>query len=309
MVSDGVLVLVVAGVVLVCCSLRVFCILVNCVLVDLVGSLVRSSVLDQRGRCRIVVKDGEGGKFVGVDGVIIEIKVVVSGMGRRWLKIEVVLIVINRVVRTPLDDKTGCLDKGLPVSDGQGFDAGNGGVGDRKFRLAVAREAGTSGQRHEVVVPLSITSRGKSNGAQRTRTRCVGGVKLLKNLGIGPKLKPHGCELGRADAHHNGSGTHGGGDTVLAGKLVETPYGIRNQMPNHYFWEAFERKTMDRRPETILDGLDRALHFPNVAVRGDNVESNWSDVISYTLEFVICMDILDDKTPSLVDADDGGKFL
>ena len=140
---------------------------------------------------------GKVSKFKVVDGVVIggmrEIIGVGSGDG---LVVKVVLVVIDGVVRAPLNDKTALLDERLAVTRGKGLNTCNDGVGNGQRSPAVAGNTSAGRKGHKVVGALSITRGIKSNRSQGASMRGVGGVMVVEDLSVAAKRKEHGGTIG-----------------------------------------------------------------------------------------------------------------
>ena len=121
---------------------------------------------------------------------------------------------------------------GLTIVECNDFDMGDGGVGNWKFDPFVARDAGTGGEGHEIVVALGVAGGAKGNRTHGSGARCVGGFGVLKHLHVGAKLEAHGVVVGLADACDDDGWAHAG-NAILMGKSVETADGVRDHVSDH----------------------------------------------------------------------------
>ena len=65
---------------------------------------------------------------------------------------------------------------------------------------------------------------------------------------------------------------------------------------------------MDTAAKALLHGANTAFDFADVAVSGDDVESDWQEVASKAFEFVVGVYITDVKTARRIKFDDGSDF-
>jgi hypothetical protein len=138
----------------------------------------------------------EVGQFHVVNVVIIVgVENIVHRGGSRFVG-AVVFVVVDRLVRAPFNDETTGLDKWLPLNMCQGFDARNGCIGDGQSSPLMTGDPGAGGQGQKIEVPLDVAGRCHGNGAKGASTGSVGGVRILKNLYVLPKLDPHGGIIG-----------------------------------------------------------------------------------------------------------------
>jgi hypothetical protein len=64
---------------------------------------------------------------------------------------------------------------------------------------------------------------------------------------------------------------------------------------------------VDSRTDPLLEGAHGALNLTNVAVRGNNVEVDGTDVVTKAGKLVVSMEITEDETAVSVEAEDWFK--
>lgn len=146
--------------------------------------------VSQRG---IWVVGKEVGNFVVIKDVSVVggVENVLGGVGCRWRVVSIVLGVVDGLVWTALNDKTGVLKKWLFLVQGQGFNASNGSVGHAEFRPLVARKPVAGAKGEGKIVALCVVGGSERDGTKGTRPEGVGWCVVLKDMNVGPELDAH----------------------------------------------------------------------------------------------------------------------
>ena len=97
-------------------------------------------------------------------------------------------------------------------------------------------------------------------------------------------------------ASNNGRRAEGVRDTILARKLVEKTDNVGDHAGNDKFGKTLVGKAVSAGTKALLDCTDRALNLTDVGVGGDHVHRDGSDLVTDAFEFVIALDVMNNKT-------------
>lgn len=131
---------------------------------------------------------------------------------------------------------------------------------------------------------------------------------LVGSTSSNTELEAQGVEIRQRRASDNGSGAQRFGDAPAARKYVEATNDIVNHVADHELWYTLEREAMKRGTEALLDCTDGALDFANGAVSGHDIHHKGKEVGADALKLMVCMNIADGKTTSVVQSNGGGRL-
>jgi hypothetical protein len=221
------------------------------------------------------------------------------------MKIAIVFGIVDRVVRAAFNNEAAGLKEGLPIFDGEGFDASNSGVGHGKNNPLMAGDASATRKRQKIIVTGCIASRIKSNGANGSCLWCVGGVVVLEHLDIGAEFKFEFVEIWWWDPGDKGRGAEGVGDAVDAGKTVEVADDIVDHVLNKEARQTAERETVDAGTQPLFHSANGAFDFAYMTVGGDKVNHDGKKIIANASELMIGMDVANAKATRSIGVDGG----
>jgi hypothetical protein len=248
-------------------------------------------------------------KFIDVDVIVgVRFKNVGGGVSAR-AEIAIVFGVVDRVVGAAFNDEAAGLNEWLTILEGEGFDAGDGGVGHGEFDPLVAGDAGTTRERQEIVVTGRVAGRVKSNGPDGTRLGRVGGVVVFEHLNIGAEFKFEFVKIRGGNPGDEGRGAESVGNAVDTGKTVKVANDVVNHMLNKKAWESAKRKAVDTGTETLLHSADGTLDFADVTVGGNKINHDREKSVANAGEFVVGVDVANAETTGSVRFDSGPEAV
>ena len=228
----------------------------------------------------------------------------------RGIVVEIILVVINEVIRAPFDNKSTCLDERLAFVHGESFNAGDAaGVGDWNDGPLMARDVGAGCKRQKIiVVAVGISSGYVHDGTKRPSFGGVGGVGGLKNLNILPELDAHAIIVTGRRASNDRKRTGVARNAVAPWELIQAAHGVGNEVNNEQLGDSLEREPVNGGAKALLNSFDRTLHVPDVAFRWDDVHMCRPDLLLDTFEFLVGVNIDNVEAAGAVKVDEQLDF-
>ena len=253
----------------------------------------------------VIRRIGKGVEFVGIDRVVSgclgEI-IVNRGIGWR-VKIGVIFGVVDGLIVAPFNNKAPVLEERLTVVEGKSVDPGDGGVWDGKLGPTMPGDTGAGGEGEEMERALGITGGTDGDGTHGAGVWGVGGIVVVKNLGVSSKLDTHGVEIGARLAGDDSGGAEGVRDAGWPGELVETADNIGDHVADEKFGEAAVWEAMSARAEALFDGANGTFDLTDVTICCNNVEVYRGESKAGAFEFLIPVNVDDLKTADGIKVD------
>ncbi len=218
--------------------------------------------------------------------------------------IEIVLRVVDGLIRAPFDDESWGLLHGLVLVQSESLNPRNVGVRHWQSRPGVSRKTVTRCERQEEIVALGVAGGRERDSAQRAGAEGVGRVIVFEKLDVRTKLEAHVTVRGEPDAGQDAGGAHSDGNPVRPWESVEAAHGVGHQVRHKQAREPPKRKAVGAGAGALLDGMNGALNLANVAVRRDNVDNDGQEGRTDARKLMVTVHVGDGQAAGLVQGDD-----